>query len=75
MAIVALGRWTPRGVAAGALIFGGVSALQFLTQAVNWRVPYTIVLATPYLLTLVAMAALRGTRVAPAALGQTLNRP
>lgn len=74
MAIVALGRWTPRGVAAGALVFGGVSALQFLTQAVNWRVPYTIVLATPYLLTLVAMAALGGRRAAPAALGRTLNR-
>lgn len=74
IAIVALGRWTPRGVAAGALVFGGVSALQFLAQAMNWQVPYTLVLAAPYVLTLAAMAALRGTRVAPAALGRALEQ-
>jgi simple sugar transport system permease protein len=74
IAIVALGRWTPRGVAAGSLVFGAVSALQFLAQAMNWRIPYTIVLAAPYVLTLVAMAAVRGARVAPAALGKTLDR-
>jgi len=73
IAIVALGRWTPRGVAAGALVFGGVSALQFLAQSMDWRVPYTLVLAAPYILTLAAMAVFRGSRAAPAALGRTLE--
>ena len=73
IAIVALGRWTPRGVAVGALVFGGVSALQFLAQSMDWRVPYTLILAVPYVLTLVAMAAFRGSRAVPAALGRTLE--
>lgn len=73
IAIVALGRWTPRGVTAGVLIFGAVNALQFLVQSMAWRVPYTLVLASPYVLTLVAMAAFRGSRAAPVALGQPLG--
>ena len=73
IAIVALGRWTPRGVTVGILVFGAVNALQFLVQSMAWRVPYTLVLASPYVLTLVAMAAFRGSRAAPAALGQPLE--
>ncbi|MCX5754507.1 MAG: ABC transporter permease [Gemmatimonadetes bacterium] len=73
IAIVALGRWTPRGVVVGVLVFGAVSALQFLAQAMAWNVPYTLVLASPYVLTLAAMAIFRGSRTAPAALGQPLD--
>jgi simple sugar transport system permease protein len=70
IAIVALGRWHPGGVAIGALVFGAVSALQFLAQSLGWDVPYNLLLAFPYLLTLVAMAAFGGARTAPAALGR-----
>jgi ABC-type uncharacterized transport system permease subunit len=70
IAVVALGRWTPAGVAAGALLFGGASALQYLAQAVGWQIPYNLVLASPYVLTLAAMAVFRGSRVAPAHLGR-----
>jgi len=73
VAVVALGRWNPRGVAAGVLVFGAVGALQFLAQAMAWPVPYTLVLASPYVLTLAAMATVRGSRAAPAALGRTLE--
>jgi simple sugar transport system permease protein len=73
IAIVALGRWGPGGVMAGALVFGAASALQFLAQAMGWQVPYNLVLASPYILTLVALAFLRGARTAPAALGQPLR--
>jgi ABC-type uncharacterized transport system permease subunit len=73
IAIVALGRWGPLGVAIGALIFGAASALQFLAQAAGWDVPYNLVLASPYVLTLVALAVFRGTRAAPASLGRTLD--
>jgi ABC-type uncharacterized transport system permease subunit len=73
IAIVALGRWRPWGVALGALVFGAASALQFLTQALGWDAPYNLVLALPYVLTLVALAVFRGTRAAPAALGRALD--
>lgn len=71
IAIVALGRWNPVGAAAGALIFGAASALQFLLQSLGWHVPYQLFLALPYALTLVALAAAgaTGRRSAPAALG------
>lgn len=68
IAIVALGRWRPIGVALAALVFGAASALQFFFQAAGTRAPYQLFLALPYLLTLVALATARGRSVAPAAL-------
>jgi general nucleoside transport system permease protein len=70
IAIVALGRWRPLGVAAGALLFGAASALEFLFQAMGWAAPYQLFLAVPYIATLVALAAFAGTHAAPAALGR-----
>jgi general nucleoside transport system permease protein len=72
IAIVALGRWHPVGVAAAALIFGAASALQFIFQAMGWPAPYQLFLAFPYVLTLVALAAAAGGRGrgAPAAMGR-----
>lgn len=75
IAIVALGRWKPVGVAIAAMVFGGVSALQFLAQAMGWPLAYNVVLAAPYVLTLAAMAVVRGSRAAPAALGRPLEGP
>jgi ABC-type uncharacterized transport system permease subunit len=70
IAIVVLGRWTPMGVAGAALLFGAASALQYLSQAMGWNLPYQVPLAFPYVLTLVALASVRGRAAAPAALGQ-----
>lgn len=70
LAIVALGRWRARGVFLGGLAFGAIGALQFLAQAMGWGIPYGLVLAAPYVATLVALSAIRGARVAPAALGR-----
>jgi ABC-type uncharacterized transport system permease subunit len=70
IAIVALGRWRPFGVAAGALLFGAASALAFLFQAMGWPAPYQLFLAIPYLVTLIALATLAGQHAAPAALGR-----
>jgi ABC-type uncharacterized transport system permease subunit len=70
IAIVALGRWRPAGVALASLVFGAAMALQFVVQALDWRVRYELVLMIPYVLTLVALGAFsRG--VAPAMLGRT----
>lgn len=70
IAIVALGRWRPWGVAAAALLFGAAMALQYFFQAMGWNVPYQIFLALPYVLTLLALAGLAGRAVAPEALGR-----
>jgi simple sugar transport system permease protein len=70
IAIVALGRWRPIGVALAALVFGAASALQYFFQAAGTHAPYQLFLALPYLLTLVALATARGRSVAPAALAR-----
>jgi simple sugar transport system permease protein len=57
LAVVALGRWHPLGVAGAALLFGATSSLQFLLQALDTGVPYQFFLALPYLLTLGVLAA------------------
>ena len=73
IAIVVLGRWTPYGVAAGALLFGAASALQYAFQAMGWNAPYQAFLVVPYLLTLAALAGAVGRARAPAALGRALE--
>jgi simple sugar transport system permease protein len=73
IAIVVLGRWTPLGVAGGALLFGAASALQFAFQAMGWNAPYQLFLVVPYLLTLAALAGAVGRARAPAALGKALE--
>ena len=75
IAIVVLGRWTPLGVAGAALLFGTASAVQYLSQAMGWAVPYQLSLAFPYVLTLVALAGVRGRAASPAALGQRVAAP
>ena len=70
IAIVVLGRWHPLGVVLAATAFGAASALQFLFQAMGWRVPYHIFLALPYLLTLAALAGVAGRVRSPAALAK-----
>ena len=73
IAIVVLGRWRPAGVALGALLFGGASAIQFAFQAMGWRVPYQLFLVLPYLLTLVVLTGAVGRARAPASLGKPLD--
>jgi ABC-type uncharacterized transport system permease subunit len=73
IAIVALGRWRPIGVALASLVFGAAMALQFVVQAMGWGVRYELVLMIPYVLTLVALGAL-GKGTAPAMLGRAVAR-
>ena len=72
IAIVALGRWKPIGIAIASIVFGAAMALQFVVQAMGWNVRYELVLMIPYLLTLAALGAF-GRGVAPAALGKPLE--
>ena len=68
IAIVVLGRWDPRGVLAAALFFGCAEALQFALQAMDVDLPYPLLLALPYVLSLAALAGWFGRSRAPAAL-------
>jgi ABC-type uncharacterized transport system permease subunit len=70
IAVVALGRWSPSGVGLAALVFGAMSALQFVLQSVGWALPYQLFLAVPYAMTLLALAGVAGRHSVPAALGQ-----
>ena len=71
LAVVALGRWHPVGVACAALLFGATSSLQYLLQALGTDVPYQVFLALPYVLTLAVLAA-TGRTGEPAWLGRRL---
>jgi ABC-type uncharacterized transport system permease subunit len=73
IAIVALGRWRPVGVALAAIVFGASMALQFVVQALGWAVRYELVLMVPYALTLAALGAF-GKGSAPAMLGRAAER-
>jgi simple sugar transport system permease protein len=70
IAIVALGRWSPTGVAVASLLFGAAGALQFVFQSLGWTAPYQLFLALPYVLTLLALAGIAGSHAPPAALGR-----
>jgi simple sugar transport system permease protein len=70
IAIVALGRWRPLPVLAGAAAFGAASALQFAAQTLGWTLPYQLFLAAPYLVTMAVLIASARGGVPPASLGR-----
>jgi simple sugar transport system permease protein len=74
IAIVVLGRWNPLGVALASLVFGAAMAMQFWIQALGLTIPYPIVLAVPYVLTLAALAGVAGRVRSPLALGVPLSK-
>ena len=69
VAIVVLGRWTPHGVAGAALLVGAASALGVVSQTYQWGLPFSVSLALPYVITLIALASVRGRAASPAGLG------
>jgi simple sugar transport system permease protein len=56
IAIVIFGNWNPVKVLWGALLFGGIQALQLRLQAEGVPLPYEILLALPYIITIVVLA-------------------
>ncbi len=74
IAVVVLGRWNPLGVAAAGVIFGAAMAMQYWIQALGLSIPYPVILAVPYLLTLGALAGVAGKVRAPRALGASLEK-
>lgn len=56
IALVIFARWNPIRAVWGALIFGGVFALQLRLQTLGFELPFELFLALPYLVTIVALA-------------------
>jgi ABC-type uncharacterized transport system permease subunit len=74
LSIVILGQWRPGRIVLASVLFGAALALQFVLQAVNTGIPYQLLLALPYVLTLVVLTALGGQGRAPTALGEPYLR-
>lgn len=74
IAVVVLGRWSPIGIAVASFVFGAAMAMQYWIQALGLSIPYPIVLAVPYVLTLAALAGVAGRVRAPQALGVPLSK-
>lgn len=75
VALVYFGRWTPWGVAGGALLFSIAGAVQRAIQVYGIDFPYEIAIILPYALVIVVLAFSRDNRRAePAALGKPYFR-
>jgi simple sugar transport system permease protein len=70
LAIVIFGRWNPFGALAAALLFGAANAMQFQLQSQLGTEFYPLLLALPYVLTILTLAGFAGRTNAPAALGK-----
>ena len=55
LALVIFGRWRPLWIAAGAVFFGALDALQFRFQTLDSAVPFEFFIALPFVVTLVAL--------------------
>ncbi|HYO87820.1 MAG TPA: ABC transporter permease [Candidatus Limnocylindrales bacterium] len=74
IAIVIFGNWKPSRVLAGALLFSFVQALQLRLQVTGIQLPYELLLALPYVLTIVAIALVGRNVSVPAALLKSYRR-
>jgi ABC-type uncharacterized transport system permease subunit len=69
LGVVIFGRWSPWKLALAALVFGACDALQLSLQLLGTRMPPEVLLALPYVVTILAISGIFGGRDArPAAL-------
>lgn len=74
IALIIFANWRAAGVLWGALIFGGVAALQLRLQTMGFQLPYELFLALPYLVTILALIIAGRNASAPAALLKAYRR-
>ena len=55
IALIIFANWRPGWVLLGALLFGGVEALQLRLQNLGFDLPYELFLALPYVVTIIAL--------------------
>ena len=70
LSIVIFGRWKVRGAIIGTALFGVAAALQYTLQAMSIGLPFHLLLAVPYVVTLLILCGIAGRVRAPEALGK-----
>jgi general nucleoside transport system permease protein len=70
LSIVIFGRWKLKGAVLGTATFGLATALQYAIQASEGGVPYHLLLAVPYIVTLLILCGIAGKVRAPESLGR-----
>lgn len=70
LSIVIFGRWKIKGALIGTAIFGSAAALQYALQAASQGVPFHLLLALPYVVTLLILCGVAGKARAPESLGR-----
>ncbi len=70
LSVVIFGRWSVRGSIAGTALFGIAAALQYALQAANRGIAFHLLLAAPYVITLLIFCGIAGRVRAPEWLGK-----
>lgn len=80
IALVIFAGWNPSKAVFGALLFGGINAIQFRLQAAGTVIPASFLNMAPYLATVIALTAMtiigrkkKGRFTAPSALGNSFS--
>lgn len=74
VALVYFGGWSPWGVLAGALLFSIVNSFQLWMQVLGVKVPSSVAVMLPYILTIAALAVTLNRVRQPAALNKPFER-
>lgn len=74
IALIIFANWQPAKVLWGALLFGGVFALQLRLQSTGLNLPYETFLALPYVVTIIALAIAGRNATGPAAVLKAYKR-
>ena len=70
LSIVIFGRWKVKGALLGTAVFGIAAAAQYALQAAGHGLPFHLLLATPYVVTLLILCGIAGRVQPPEALGR-----
>jgi ABC-type uncharacterized transport system permease subunit len=70
LSIVIFGRWKLKGALLGTALFGLAAALQYALQAMSAGVQFHLLLAVPYVVTLLILCGIAGRVHPPASLGR-----
>jgi simple sugar transport system permease protein len=74
VAVVFFSRWRPFWAMIGAVVFAASSALQYRLQAIEFPLPYQILLMLPYLVTILFLILFVRGESAPASLGEAYEK-
>jgi ABC-type uncharacterized transport system permease subunit len=70
LSIVIFGRWKVKGALLGTAVFGIAAAAQYAMQATGRGIPFHLLLAVPYIVTLLILCGITGRVRAPESLGR-----